>query len=189
MKSLMILGLSLLTMQIAKSQVKFGIKAGFNFSNLAISGENVTSLAESKSDFNVGALANVNISETFILQPELVYSGQGSDVKNSSGKLNYGYLNIPVLLKYQFAMGFFIETGPQLGILLSAKFKTDSSTLDQKNIVKSSDFAWVFGFGYKIPVVNLGLDFRYNLGLTNIENSSIVTVKNRVFQMGVFYLF
>jgi hypothetical protein len=176
-------------MHIARSQVKFGIKAGFNLANQSISGVNVTSRAESKSDFYAGVLANVNFSESLILQPEFVYSGQGAGVKDSSAKLNSEYLNIPVLLKYQHPTGVFIETGPQFGILLSAKYKSSDLSLDQKNATKSTDFAWVFGIGYKIPVLNLGLDFRYNLGLTNIENSSVVTVKNQVFQIGVFYLF
>lgn len=189
MKVTITFAVCLLTMQIARSQVKFGLKAGVNLSTQAISGMNVTSTAESKTDFNAGVLANVNISETFIFQPELVYSGQGSGTTNSSGKLDYNYLNVPVLLKFQHPTGFFIETGPQLGILLSAKFKTNNSTVDEKAYVKSTDLAWVFGGGYKIPDLNLGLDFRYNLGLTNIQDGSIVTVKNQVIQIGVFYIF
>lgn len=175
---------------MVKSQIKFGIKGDLNLTTQSISGTNVISLVKSKSDFNAGVLANVNIYKSFLLQPEFVFSGQGSRVQNSSSKLDYGYFNIPLLLKYQHAMGIFVETGPQFGILLSAKYKTDSTTTDQKDVVtKSTDFAWVFGLGYKIPKVNLGLDLRYNLGLTNIENSSVVTVKNKVFQMGVFYIF
>jgi Outer membrane protein beta-barrel domain len=190
MKTFLLLSFGLLSTQMVKSQIKFGIKGGLNLTTQSISGTNVISLVKSKPDFNAGVLANVNIYKSFLLQPEFVFSGQGSGVQNSSSKLDYGYFNIPLLLKYQHAMGIFVETGPQFGILLSAKYKTDSTTTDQKDVVtKSTDFAWVFGLGYKIPKVNLGLDLRYNLGLTNIENSSVVTVKNKVFQMGVFYIF
>jgi len=176
-------------MQIARSQVKFGIKAGLNLATQSVSDVNVGSSAESKTDFYAGVLADVNIAKSFILQPELVYSGQGSETAHSSVKFNYDYLNIPILLKYQHPTGFFIETGPQLGILLSARFKTGNSSVDEKDYVKSSDFSWVFGGGYKIPVLNLGLDVRYNLGLTNIEDGSDFNVKNQVLQIGVFYIF
>ena len=53
--------------------------------------------------------------------------------------------------------------------------------------MKSTDLAWAFGAGYVIPDVNLGVDVRYNLGLTKLADGS--SSKNGVFQVGVFYLF
>jgi len=179
---------------VASAQIQFGVKAGVNLANLTISGDNSGFTFNSKTDFNAGVLASIPLFSDFHLQPEIMYSGQGasSDFQGSSLKLNYGYLNVPVLFKYQHESGLFAETGPQVGFLLSAKEKVDDQSIDTKDDTQSVDFSWAFGIGYKIPDINLGIDARYNLGLTNLAkgtSSSDGTVKNSVFQFGLFYMF
>jgi hypothetical protein len=128
------------------------------------------------------------------LQPELNYSMQGAK-GTSSGQdftLAQNYLNVPVLLKYNHESGFFAETGPQIGFLMSAKVSGGGVSMDVKSDYKSTDFSWAFGVGYLIKSVNAGIDVRYNLGLSNNEasgSSSGGTQKNSVIQIGVFYLF
>ncbi|MDP4265700.1 MAG: porin family protein [Bacteroidota bacterium] len=172
-----------------KAQVKFGIKAGYNISNIIYSGPNVISRVGPKSNFNAGILSRVPLFNTFMLQAEGVYSGQGADINDSSGHLNYNYINIPILFKYQNTSGIFAETGPQFGIKISAKYKSDQYTEDLNDQVKSTDFAWVFGLGYQISSINIGMDLRYNLGISNFSPYSIYTAKNSVFQFGAFFIF
>jgi len=103
--------------------------------------------------------------------------------------LNVSYLNVPVLAKFQSESGFFGETGPQVGFLLSSNVKSQGVSVDFKNYTQSIDFSWAFGVGYKLQDMGLGFDVRYNLGLTNmVKNETDVTYKNSVFQFGVFYL-
>jgi Outer membrane protein beta-barrel domain len=176
----------------ASAQVQFGVKAGYNLANLTTSPSE--SGIKSKSDFSAGILASIPLFSSCFLQPEIMYSGQGASFSDSLANvnLNYGYLNVPVLFKYQHSSGLFAETGPQIGFLLSAKEKGNGQTVDTKADTQSTDFSWAFGVGYKIPKINLGLDARYNLGLTNLakgSGSSNGTVKNSVFQFGLFYMF
>jgi hypothetical protein len=75
---------------------------------------------------------------------------------------------------------------------LSAKVKSGGTTTDVKSSYQSTDFSWAFGLGYLISSVNVGIDARYNPGLTNLEKTGTGgtgTVKNSVIQIGVFYLF
>lgn len=174
----------------ASAQIQFGVKAAYNLANLTISPSQPG--ASSKSDFSAGILASIPLLASCSLQPEIMYSGQGTSFSDSfaTGKLNYGYLNVPVLFKYQSSSGLFAETGPQVGFLLSAKESSGGESVDFKSSTQSTDFAWVFGIGYKLPL-GLGIDARYNLGLTNISKGSSVdgTVKNSVFQFGAFFMF
>jgi Outer membrane protein beta-barrel domain len=175
----------------ANAQVQFGVKAGYNHTNLNYSGSGINDLGP-RSDFNAGAFFSIPLFHSFFLQPELVYSGQGSGYTDSIPETTYNnYLNVPVLLKYQHSSGLFVETGPQIGFLLSAQLKTATQTFDSKSSVEKTDFSWAFGLGYKIPVVNLGIDIRYNLGLTNIAGGNYYTgsAKNSVFQIDLFYQF
>ncbi len=172
----------------ASAQVQFGAKAGLNLANLV--GSDVGDESKSKIGFNVGAFAEIPVTESFAVKPELLYSLQGSKADGGEigdAKLNLSYLNIPVLAKYVIAEGFFAETGPQIGFLMSAKLKAGGESIDGKEWYKSTDFSWAFGAGYQFTP-NVGANIRYNLGLSAIPEDSD-KIKNSVFQLGVFYKF
>jgi hypothetical protein len=192
MKKMMLVFLAVGTAAVASAQIQFGVKAGLNLANLTISGVAPAPTFNSKTDFSGGAFASIPLFKSFDLQPEIMYSGQGASTteSNTTVKLNYGYLNVPVLFKYQHESGLFAETGPQIGFLLSAKATGGGQTIDTKSETQSTDFSWAFGIGYKIPGISGGIDARYNLGLTNLaKNTTDGTVKNSVFQFGLFYMF
>jgi hypothetical protein len=194
MKRAILVVLASASVVVASAQIKFGVKAGYNLANLTVSGAPSGVSVSSKSDFTAGILASIPLFSSCSLQPEVLYSGQGASASESGStlKLNYGYLNVPVLFKYQHASGLFAETGPQVGFLLSAKETADGQSSDAKSNTQSTDFSWAFGIGYKLPVINLGIDARYNLGLTNLEkggSSNDGTIKHSVFQFSVFYMF
>jgi hypothetical protein len=180
---------------VANAQIQFGVKAGVNLANLSLSNNNSGISLSNKTDFNAGALLSIPLFSSFHLQPEVMYSNQGAStvISGTTYKINYSYLNVPVLFKYQHETGLFAETGPQFGFLLSAKQTASGQpTSDTKSDTQSTDFSWAFGVGYKIPIINLGIDARYNLGLTNLAKSSSNadgTAKNSVFQIDLFYMF
>jgi hypothetical protein len=192
MKKMLLLIVATITIVFANAQIQFGLKANYNLAGVMQSGPEPQNGLKSKSAFSGGALALIPISAPFYLQPEIVYSAQGTDISDNgfSGSLNYNYLNIPILGKYQSDMGLFGETGPQVGFLLSANAKGEGQTVDMKSQTQSVDFSWAFGVGYKLHDMGLGFDIRYNLGLTNtLKDGGGESVKNSVFQFGVFYLF
>ncbi|MBL7698010.1 MAG: PorT family protein [Chitinophagaceae bacterium] len=175
---------------VAQAQIKFGAKAGLNIAGLA--GDDADDF-KSKLGFNLGGFVEVPIAENFTVKPELMYSGQGAkfDDDDIDSKFALGYLNVPILGKYTSSSGFFGETGPQLGFLLSAKAKTDEVDVDVKDNFKGIDFGWAFGIGYEMAESGFGVNARYNLGLSSIadDDDGDVSVKNSVFQIGVFKTF
>jgi len=181
---------ALLSGMIAGAQVQLGAKAGLNLSTLSHSGSPNVDPAW-KSSFNAGLLASVPISSGFYLQPEVMFSGQGFEqyVAGQSGHYELGYLNVPVLFKYKHETGLFAETGPQIGFLLNADLEVGGHSSSIKADFLSTDFSWAFGLGYQFSNTGLGIDARYNLGLTNIaKDDQGETFKNCVFQFGLFYM-
>ena len=179
-----------LSMQAQKKQappVEFGIKAGLNISNVHVQNSNNP---DSKASFYAGGLAHIHITSQFAVQPEIMYSGQGytQSIAGTDHKINLGYINIPVLAQLMFGEGFRLETGPQLGLLAGAHDKFNKVSVDVKDNYKGLDFAWVFGVGYLTPA-GFGVDARYNLGISNINDVNSTNVNNRVFAVGVFYQF
>lgn len=189
MKKLYLLLLTGFSLTAASAQLKLGIKAGANFST--ITGEDYGTV-KMIAGFNAGILASIPLNSKFSLQPEFMYSGQGAQSTEAgvTGTLHNHYMNIPVLIKYNNPTGIFVETGPQLGLLLSAQFKFPDFSENEKPNYKSTDLSWAFGLGYLFKDVNLGIDARYNLGLSNFINESYNgNAKNNVVQVGFFYLF
>jgi len=166
----------------AQTDTHFGIKAGLNISSLDVK-EGVD--FASKAGLYLGGLAHVHLSPHFAVQPELVYSQQGG--KDGSDKWNINYINVPVLLQYMAGNGFRLQTGPQLGIKASAKIKTGDVEVEN-NDVSTLDLSWALGASY-IGASGLGVDARYNIGLSNVDDASSPIVRNRVFQVGLFYQF
>lgn len=164
-----------------------GIKGGLNLYNI----HNSNSVKyDSRTGFHLGLLGHIHLSKQVGFQPELVYSSQGASYKtgNSKTTLNLGYINVPLMLQYMFDNGFRLEAGPQIGFLINAKAKNGSTSVDIKDNFKKVDVGIGAGIGY-ISTSGFGVDARYNLGLSNINDNSTVKSTNRGLQLGVLYQF
>ena len=168
---------------LASAQTTFGVKAGANFATITDA-----SGAKTKVGIVGGLQANLHLSSMFSFAPEAVYSSQGA--KATGETVNLNYINVPLLLQYNNESGFFAHTGPQIGFLMSAKDKADGSgSTDIKDVMNSTDFAWVIGAGFATHS-GFGFNARYNYGFSKIFKSDVGSnSKNSVIQAGVFYNF
>ncbi len=163
---------------------------------------------DSRTSFHMGGLVEIPITESFSIQPELLYSSQGSQLKESEEfmgervsyevKYKLDYISVPIMAKYYVIDGLGIEAGPQFGILVSAKGDyeisglgmSESGTEDIKDELKKLDIGLGLGASYRL---DMGVFFgaRYVLGLTGISDSGDedATIKNNVFQLSVGYSF
>lgn len=179
------------------AQVSFGAKAGGAITSLPGDDDN-----NSKIGFYGGVTAQLPVGKKFRVAAELVYSLQGNkklirfsdwapnDDYIESGKkenMNLSYVNLPVLVKYEFIEKMYLETGLQAGLLISAKVKTSQGTGDIKEHYESFDLSWPIGIGYQLEN-GLGANFRYNLGLINVHKKAFYEPHNSVVQLGVFYI-
>jgi hypothetical protein len=161
-----------------QAQLSVGAKGGVNFTSIV--GDDVSGY-KMKTGIHLGGYVNVPVTGPFSVQPELYFSTQGAKWKGG-GTTQLSYLQIPVLAKFTSASGFFGETGPQLGFLMSAKDKSDGEKEDIKEFLKSSDFSWAFGAGYQVTD-KVGAYARYNLSLSKLYDEE----KNSMIQVGVKY--
>ncbi len=142
--------------------IKLGIKGGLNISNLMGDVKDVAI----RTSIHAGLVAEVIVSDNFSIQPELLYSGQGASVTSTGGgRIKLDYITLPVLAKFPIAKSLSLETGPQVGFLISGKYKTNESN-DKIENLKTIDFGLNAGLNYEL---NNGVFFqaRYNLGLTD----------------------
>jgi len=159
------------------SAQSFGIKGGINFSNLNASDDgNFKSLTS----FHIGILKEFVILENFTLQPELLYSTQGAQVKNSDDNYKLNYILLPVLAKVYLNDVFNIHAGPQFGLLLGET--NDVTPIESKTF----DFGIAAGFEYELTS---GISFtgRYIWGQTSMADNA--DLKNSAIQLSLGFLF
>jgi hypothetical protein len=191
MKQLMFIAVVLLCAQVTMAQRKatthFGIKAGVNLANLKI--ENASD-GDHRVGFHVGGLAHIHIARQFAIQPELVFSTQGrrQTINNVEYQTNLSYINVPVLAQYMTGSGFRLQTGPQLGFLVDAESGVEGSEVNVDKNYDALDISWAIGASY-LTKSGLGFDARYNIGLRDINDLNNVDIRNRVWQIGLFYQF
>lgn len=190
-------------------KVKLGVKAGLNISSLNFYESELSS--SSKTGFTAGLMVEVPVAKNFSLQPELLYSQQGTktsffdqDVTNSNykGTITLNYLNIPLMLKYYVIKGLSVQAGPQIGLLLKANNKYQDNFLgyenhesfDLKSYSSGIDTSINFGLGYQFKD-KFYTDFRYNISYSNVFKDGDANyfinhdMKNRVFQITIGYFF
>ena len=209
MKKVFLAAIAVLGFMTTQAQeVKYGAKVGLNVATLNGDVEDAKSLIGA----HLGGFVEIKINEKFAFQPELLYSMQGAKTEYSESEPGYsysseekyklGYLNLPLMAKYFATEKLFIEAGPQIGFLMSAKndyketetFMGDTETfsgdVDIKDNLKSIDFGLNFGLGYEFTQ-NVFASARYNVGLSDINDveGSNVKIQNGVLQFSVGYKF
>lgn len=178
MKKLICVLTLIFSLSISNAQtVKFGLKAGANFSQLE--GENIN--ASTYTSFHFGALLEIKVLENLSLQPELLYSSQGTSINQAGFEdINYNYVTVPVLAKFYLTSNkLSLEIGPQFSFLLNENVANQFEG-------KTFDFGAAGGLGYNISD-HFFVQARYVVGLTDATKNADIT--NRVIQASVGYMF
>ena len=161
-----------------------GIKGGYNLAAVSFDGDGET---EQRHGFHIGVYGESFISESFSIQPELMYSQQGYEITNSSGTFTQklDYINLPLMLKAYPSKNFFLEAGPQIGLAISHKEEYEglfsgSQQYDPNNF----DWGMNFGGGFKTDS-GISLGVRYHLGLGDLYDEG--KAQNRVLQFSLSF--
>ncbi len=183
--------------------LSLGIKGGVNVANMKLSENGLSLDSRSRTNYHVGVFMVAMITEKLGIQPEILFSKQGSEVGKIFRSMAYNfsliqdkntfkldYFNIPVLVRYNITRGFNIHAGPQLGIRRDATVINDRQSIDIHHQFRATDWSFAFGVGIDTPS-GLVIGARYSLGLSNIERVSVqiydVDYKNTNFQAYLGY--
>ena len=205
--------------------IRLGFRAGANYSNLA-GNINHQDTYNNKVGFLGGVILNVPVTSDgfFSVQPEVLYSQKGFENKPTEytttilgvgntqkreGKVNYNYIDVPVLLKIN-AGGFIAEAGPQYSYLLTANNETKVTNTAQPNGTprvtedqnktdvsgfNRNELGYVAGVGYQADN-GLSLSLRYNGALSDFVksdnrayfNGDLKNARHSAFQLSLGYL-
>ncbi len=145
-----------------------GIKAGLNYSDIVASDIN----SSARLGFIGGAYISIPLGK-LKLQPEFLYAMRGYEVDTLDVTIELDYIEVPVLLRYDFASvagsGPYVYAGPSFSFLQTAK----SGDFDLEEFCQSNVTNAVVGGGFSIARV-LNIDGRLLYGLSDVLDTSLL---------------
>ena len=140
--------------------------------------------------YHIGAFADVSLSKTIGIQPEIYLSQVNLDTSNQFSnvyefndlsKIKLSYLNIPVLLNYKPNSVVALQVGPQFRVLMD---KSKSFVANGKEAFRGNDFAMLAGL--QLNISKIRIYGRYVVGLNNINDvDNQDKWKNQTVHLGV----
>jgi hypothetical protein len=172
MKKIIVLLTVLIIAINADAQIKLGIKAGLNISDMSFSskkgvGENIDDLFANRNGWHLGMAMKMKFPLfPLTLQPELLFSTKGAE------DLTLNYIEIPINLQWGISLGKirpYAELSPYFSYLIGGRPK-GSNTL----IVSSNDWDGGVGLGVGIDIWKLQISGKYVWGLGKVGDITIV---------------
>ncbi|WP_341215126.1 porin family protein [uncultured Wocania sp.] len=154
--------------------VMYGIRGGYNISNLDFKAAPTMSNKHRNSMF-VGFFANIGLSNTVSLMPEIQFSAEGANEET----LHLDYIQAPIFFRFRISEKIHIGAGPQVSLKVH-KYEDG---------IKNFAYSGVGGIEYKLSHM-LFADLRYTYGFSNIFDDHLnVEAKNTNIQIGIGYKF
>lgn len=168
------------------AQAQFGVRAGLSSANFS----------DFDSDpilgFHAGAYYKKDLG--FIsIEPGIQYSQKGYERMGTTGTPavkndRLSYLDIPVLVRFNFLPILNIFAGPQGSVLVARKLGfADGSTDTSTEPIKAYDLGGVIGVGANLPL-GLNAQLSYDIGFQSL-NYYNQDVKNNVLKISIGYDF
>ncbi|MEP6260338.1 MAG: porin family protein [Gillisia sp.] len=185
----------------AQESWQFGIKGGVNFTKM-----NSEEFAgnSNRVGFHVGLLTEIPLGNKFSIQPEVLYSTQGTKADvimfggNPTVSFHLDYIQVPLVIKWYLTQSLALEAGPSFNFLVNNELGSQRvQPLDrlllfgiESDFGRKFEFGGVLGASYKFGHNLLG-SARYVYGLTDAFDSDFndKAIHNYGFQLGFGILF
>lgn len=142
-------------------ETTFGVKAGVDFASAKVKYDlgplGSGTATASETGFFVGGFATIGISESFAVQPEVLYVAI----------TDMNFLSVPVLAKYSFADKFHALAGPSFNYFLDAEedeFKLNLDLGASYDVGESLDINAKYSLGFGDVAVNgvfVGVGYKF----------------------------
>lgn len=192
MRKTILLALFICFSSLAFSQVlpsfQFGIKGGTNLSKFSTDN---TLGSDNRSGYYAGVWARIGAAGIHF-QPELYLAGKNTTLTSSTpgvgdNKVKFTSLDVPLLVGTKIGaagIGVRFNTGPVVSFILDDKQSFGNAAGNVFNgRFKNQALAWQFGTG--LDLGKLGIDLRYEAGLSKIGKDGYDDRKLNLFTLGL----
>jgi len=170
---IVILGFTQLDAQNDSGDFTIAPQIGLNLSNYT-SNESLSN--KIRIAFNAGAIVEYYLSDRWSLRSGLLYDSKGTKITESGDDYidELDYIALPIHANWHFGSNrnWFLNFGPTIGFLASAKADTPSGEIDIKGELSSTfDLGLGVGVGYKFSITDktqLFIEYQGYSGFINI---------------------
>ncbi len=166
-------------------------QVGLNLSNYSSSDDLNNKI---RTSFNAGAIAEYYFNDRWSIRSGLLFDSKGSKLDSDYvEKLNYIVLPIHANWHFGSTRKWYLNFGPTLGFLVSAKADDGENTVDIKDLADSTfDVGLGVGIGYKFEIADntqLYIDYQGFNGFINVVDNEYYSIKNATsaFNVGVIF--
>jgi Outer membrane protein beta-barrel domain len=176
-----------LTGSLKAQKLQWGLKAGWNASAISfhsdVEGIDISAFNKNRDwlgHYFGGLSFRYPIGSKLHLSAEPNYNLKGYDGIRQIGTVTsefstrYHYVNLPVLIDYQFGQHFFVEAGAEYGYMLLRTLgepgKLERLKFQRSPVINSEDFGIIIGAGYALNQ-RLKLNVRYIRGMAGVSKS------------------
>lgn len=186
---LMILAVMFISLNIKaqddfRTQLKFGLKAGINYSNVYDeAGDQFT--ADGKIGFVGGAFLAIPLGKFLGVQPEILFSQKGFKASGNILGIPYTtkhtstFIDIPLLICLKPTQNFTIMAGPQYSYLIKEKdsFEINGTTSEDEDVfnndnIRKNILCFIGGFDINMQNFVLGARVGWDLQHNNGDGTS-----------------
>lgn len=148
----------------ANAGINFGIKAGYNVTNMSFSLDDISK--DNQSGFFVGPSLKIGIPVLPIgFEVAALYDQR--DAKLEGEKISQKSINIPINVRYELGLGsmagIYVAAGPQFGFNVGDK-KFSFKDIENDYKMKDSNLSLNLGAGVRL-IKHLEIGFNYNIAL------------------------
>jgi len=173
--------------------VYVGPKAGATFSTISnFSDMFPGAKTTSRVGYQFGGVAEFGFTDKFSIQTELLFYSRGMKFEDVDAGAKMNYLGIPVLAKYAFKAFGLTKVYGMAGAYNDIRTKGEwydqtGGTSALGSGFKKYDWGFSFGCGAEYPSDYgiFGLDFRYNLGMSDLHSGEVGNYKTRSRSFGL----
>ncbi len=183
MKKLLFTALAVFTCVAINAQANFGLTAGYTNNKLKVDDAG-DSESDNFSGFNIGAFVDLSVSDSFSIQPELVYSA--SSYKEQGFKFEYNLISVNAMAKYHVSEAFSLMAGPQIGFA-SGNLADDLDDLLGDDFTKMN-LQLAIGAAFNVTD-NIFIQARYGIQLNDHIKASEVDSSVNTLSIGAGYRF
>ena len=180
---------------VSYGQFSFGLKGGIQVNSLPYKNVPAGVSFETKSNvgFHLGVFSSINFTDKFSLRPELQYINKGASFPSNNSRLNFNYLDAPVLVSYSPSRILSIDFGPTLSYRISKVGVSNGSRNKMaNNLGNKHDFGPTLGVRISISQ-KISIISRYYYGLIPADEidwrdgEHILKAYNRNIQLSISY--
>ncbi|MDH3381265.1 MAG: PorT family protein, partial [Flavobacteriaceae bacterium] len=166
----------------SQAQMDFGIKAGVNYdfsgdikdlgTNIESSADDIKHGADSKMGYHIGVWSKFEFLNIF-LKPELVYTQIEKEYTSIADEtIKTKKIDVPIVIGTKVLGPLYVFGGPSFQYILENDFSVRTSEVDVK------DFTIGINLGAGVELGKVGLEVRWEKGLTQDDKAKIISNSN-----------